>query len=227
MVNKVIIPARKNSKRLPGKNLIKLNGKELVKYSIEYALAYFDKQDIWVNSDDEKILEISKLYEINTYHRPANLATDYTPTVDVLKDQIQFFDISGIQLDNIVLLQVTNPLRTRELMLEAINLFKNFNRNSLATFSTLKKKYGTITNSEFIPKNYLPGQRMQDLEEDFFENGLLYITKKESVLNGNIITSDVYPYVVDDITSTVDIDEPMDLFWAEYLLKSNLFDEIV
>ena len=40
----VVIPARKNSKRIKGKNLRKLNGKPLISHSIEYAVKYFKRK---------------------------------------------------------------------------------------------------------------------------------------------------------------------------------------
>ena len=42
----VIIPARKNSKRIKGKNLRSLNGKPLIVHSIEYASKFVDKNKI-------------------------------------------------------------------------------------------------------------------------------------------------------------------------------------
>ena len=50
----------------------------------------------------------------------------------------------------------------------------------------------------------MPGQRSQDLERQVYENGLIYITKSESILKNEIITKDVYPYVCDNINSKVD-----------------------
>ena len=71
----------------------------------------------------------------------------------------------------------------------------------------------------FKPTNYTPGQRSQDLEKAYFENGLLYITKSESILEGKVITDDVYPLVCDSLESTVDIDYLEDFVFAESLLK--------
>ena len=65
----------------------------------------------------------------------------------------------------------------------------------------------------------MPGQRSQDLENTYFENGLLYITKCESILIFKIITEDVYPLVCDNIEATVDIDYLEDFIFAEALLK--------
>ena len=40
----IIIPARKNSKRIRGKNLRILKNKPLIEHSIEYAVSYIDKK---------------------------------------------------------------------------------------------------------------------------------------------------------------------------------------
>ena len=52
-----IIPARGGSKRLPRKNILDLNGKPLIAWSIEAGLSskYIDK--VVVTSDDDDILK--------------------------------------------------------------------------------------------------------------------------------------------------------------------------
>ena len=92
----------------------------------------------------------------------------------------------------------------------------------MATFSISEKKLGKIKGGLFKPTNYLPGQRSQDLEKEYFENGLLYITKCKSILLGEIITEDVYPLVCNDLESKVDIDYLEDFIFAEFLLKSKI-----
>jgi N-acylneuraminate cytidylyltransferase len=119
-----------------------------------------------------------------------------------------------------ILLQPTNPLRPDDLIEKAIINFENSERNSLTTFSSLKKKYGCIEKDIFKPKNYSPGQRMQEIDVDFFENGLIYITKESFIKDKQIITSDVYPMILDCIECHVDIDEPSDLLFAEFLIQS-------
>ena len=55
-----VIPARGGSKGIPKKNIIDFNGKPLISYSIEQAKMskYIDK--IFVTSDCNEILDISK-----------------------------------------------------------------------------------------------------------------------------------------------------------------------
>ena len=216
---KIIIPARANSKRLPEKNMKLLGQKPLIQYSIDFALNNFSKNDIWVNSDDLQIIKFAKQKGIRTLLRPKELATDFSSTADVLKFQVNYFKEKNIACDAIILLQPTNPFREDDLLKEALSNFQKRERNSLATFSVSEKKLGKIENNSFIPTNYVPGQRSQDLEKSYFENGLLYITKCDSILEGKVITEDVYPIICDTLEATVDIDYSEDFIFAESLLK--------
>ena len=219
MIYKIIIPARANSKRLPGKNMKILGDKPLIQYSIDFALNNLPPDSIWVNSDDKKIIEFAKKKGIRTLLRPNDLATDYTSTVDVLKFQVNYFKEQNIGCDAIILLQPTNPFREDNLLKDVIKEFEESKRNSLATFSISEKKLGKIEDGFLKQTNYILGQRSQDLEKSYFENGLLYITKLESILAGKVITEDVYPLVCNNIKSSVDIDLMEDFIFAESLLK--------
>lgn len=218
MVYKVIIPARANSKRLPGKNMKVLGGKPLIQYSIDFALNNFSADSIWVNSNDYQVIEFAKKKGIRTLLRPADLATDYSSTLDVLKFHVNYFKEHNICCDAIILLQPTNPFRDKELLTIAIDEFESSNRNSLSTFSLHEKKVGEIKNNFFKPTNYKKGQRSQDLKKSYFENGLLYISKCKSILMGQIITDDVFPLICNSLESTVDIDDIDDFRYAESIL---------
>jgi CMP-N-acetylneuraminic acid synthetase len=216
----LVIPARSNSKRLPGKNMKILGDKPLIQYSIDFAKQNFDKEMIWVNSDCPIILNFAQSLGVNTMKRPKQLAKDTTSTVEVLINQIEHFKKCNIECDAIILLQPTNPFRENDLLSRAIEKFQISKRNSLATFSISEKKMGIIENNLFYPKNYTPGQRSQDIQKSYFENGLLYITKSTSILKGNIITEDVFPLICDTIESSIDIDYMEDFIFAESILIS-------
>jgi N-acylneuraminate cytidylyltransferase len=216
----VIIPARGGSKRFPKKNIHLLNGIPLIAHSILFALKSFDKTNIWVNTDDDEIALVAKNYGVNLTLRPLELGSDTASTADVLFFQNAFFTDNNIPCDAMILLQATNPIRPQNLIHSAISEFETNNRNSLASFSSLNKKFGKINNSFYTPTNYKPGQRMQDIEPDYFENGLIYITNIASIQQKEIITSDVYPLLIDGEESLVDIDEPKDMQLAEFLLKN-------
>lgn len=102
MIYHVIIPARGGSKRYPRKNIQLLNGKPLIVYSIEYALDNFDKEFIWVNTDDHEIAEIAEKYNIKVTIRPEELGRDYVSTADVLYFQSQTFLENSILCDAMI-----------------------------------------------------------------------------------------------------------------------------
>ena len=222
---KIVIPARKGSKRFPKKNLVNFIGKPLIEHTILFALNTHSGNDIWVNTDDPDIAKIASKYKVNICIRPENLGTDFATTAEVIKFQCIEFQKLNIRCDAIILLQATSPLRPINLIDDSIVLFELHNRGSLASFSNLKKKIGQIRNHYFYPTNYIPGQRSQDMVSEYYENGLIYITKVESILNGIILTQDVFPFVYNGIESLVDIDEKHDLIFAEfvYYKSKNIF----
>ena len=217
----IIIPARANSRRLPGKNMKILGNKPLIQFSIDFALSNFSKDVVWVNTDDKEIIKYAKLKGIRTLLRPDNVALDLTPTVDVLRHQVNYFNEQNIVCDAIILLQPTNPFREDDLLKEAIKKFQESERNSLATFSVTEKKLGKIVDGYFKPINHFHIKISRDVENTYFENGLLYIIKRESILESKVITDDVYPFVCKNIESTVDIDYLEDFVYAESILKLN------
>ena len=91
--------------------------------------------------------------------------------------------------------------------------------DSLFAVSRDEHKLGKINNGKFIPFNYKPGQRSQDLEPLYFENGLLYIAKAALIEKGELINENSYPLIVEHPFAKIDIDTQEDFDYAEYLLK--------
>ena len=189
----------------------------MVSHSIEYSLEFFSKDRIWINSDSQDILNIGLGYGINCYKRKEELANDDSKTIDVLKEQIININVD---FKFVVLLQPTTPLRPDNLFEMAIDILNSNKIKSLFTVTPLDKKFGKFEKNKFIPINYNFGQRSQDLKELFFENGLLYITSKDLILNGKIIDKNSYPMITKGIESTIDIDTSIDFKIAELIVKS-------
>jgi N-acylneuraminate cytidylyltransferase len=211
-----IIPARGGSKRLPNKNIILLNGIPLLAHSILYAQANSELIDaVYVSTEDAKIKEIALQYGAKVMDRPTAISGDLEPTVSALKHVLQSIE----EVENVVLLQPTNPLRPENLLVEAFEKFKSGGYDSLFTVTQSHQKLGKIKGAAFEPFNYEIGQRSQDLEPLYFENGLLYITKAKAILEDKIITENAFPYVVNSIFAKVDIDTQEDFDYAQYLIQ--------
>jgi CMP-N-acetylneuraminic acid synthetase len=219
MKNVVIIPARGGSKRLEHKNVLLLDGIPLLAHSILYAKANAAWVDaIYVSTDDDKIAEIARQYGAEVIIRPAALSGDHEPTVTALKHVVEQIG----DIDNVFLLQPTNPLRPENLLAEAWSIYSEKQCGSLFTVTRNYQKFGRINGDKFVPYNYAPGQRSQDLEPLYFENGLLYIVSAKNIISEQIITADAFPLVVDHRFAEVDIDTLEDFEYAAFLINSNL-----
>ena len=215
-----IIPARGGSKRLPNKNILLLDGIPLIAHSIMYAQKNINIIDaIFVSTDDEKIKEIALQFGAKVIDRPVELAGDSEPTVSALKHCLEV--INDKEIENVILLQPTNPLRPENLFQQAFEAYQKNNYDSLFTITENHQKLGKIVSNKFQPFNYEIGQRSQDLVPLYFENGLLYISKVKAILNDEIITKNAFPYVVNNSFANVDIDTQEDFDYAEYLLKKS------
>ena len=215
-----IIPARRDSKRLPNKNTKILGGIPLIAHSILFAKENREIIDeIYVSTNDIEVKKIALKYDVNVIDRPDDLCGDFEPTVTALKHVLESIDE---EVENVILLQPTNPLRPINLILEAIEIYKKNKYDSLFTVSRNHHKLGKISNNQFIAFNYETGQRSQDLEPLYFENGLLYITKASLIRKNKIISENAYPLILEHPFVSIDIDTQEDLEYAEYLIKLNL-----
>lgn len=215
-----IIPARGGSKRLPQKNIKLLGEIPLIAHSILYAQvnsAIID--DIYVSTDDEEIKRIALHLGAKVIDRPVSISGDLEPTVSALKHVLESIEID---VENIVLLQATNPLRPKKILEEAFEIYEKGNYDSLFSVTQNYQKFGKIENEKYIPFNYKIGQRSQDLEPLFYENGLLYISKAKLILENKIISEEAFPFKVNHIFAGVDIDNHEDLEYAEYLFKKHI-----
>jgi N-acylneuraminate cytidylyltransferase len=122
-------------------------------------------------------------------------------------------------IENIFLLQPTNPLRPKEMLQECYDKFLTLNVDSLFTVTQNYDKLGKIIDNKFIPLNYIKGQRSQDLEPLYSENGLLYISKASNIMKGYIISDNAFPYILNHSYANVDIDTIEDFEFAAHLLK--------
>ena len=212
-----IIPARGGSKRLPFKNTLPLGGLPLLAHSIKYALAQQEIDGVYVSTDDVKIKQIALEHGALVIDRPKALSGDLEPTVSALQHVLE--ELNDDVIETVVLLQPTNPLRPETLFREVFTQFKTRNCGSVFTVSRNHDKLGKIVNGKFVPFNYTLGQRSQDLEPLYYENGMLYISSADAILKGTIMTKDALPIIVEHPFSQVDIDTQEDFDYAEFLLN--------
>ena len=167
-----LLPARGGSKRIPNKNIKDFDGLPLIVHSINYARLHSDIiDDIYVSTDNQEIKDIAIKNGAKVIDRPKNISGDFEPMITTIQHLLTVVD--GVE--TIILLQPTSPLRPKTLLKKAYNTFMKSGCDSLITVSKTDKKLGKIIDDKYVPYTYKMGQRSQDIEPLYFENGLLYI----------------------------------------------------
>ncbi len=218
-----IIPARGGSKRLPGKNILPLQNKPLISWTIEAGLncEYIDR--VIVSSDDKNILKISENYGSEILLRPKQFSTDKASSVSVIKHVINEIDE---KFDFFVLLQPTSPLRTENHLNLAFKKLQKLKADAIISVckvdhsplwsNTLPKNESMIN---FLNKEAI-GLRSQDLPVHYRLNGAIYIcnTKKFIEQKTLYLEKNIYAFIMDR-ASSVDIDEKIDFKLAESIIR--------
>ena len=123
MKNLIIIPARRNSKRVKNKNLIKVLNKPLIFWTINYAKKFNKKNyDIVVSSDCNKVKKICDKEKVNFLKRPKRISDDYTSMHEVILHAKNF---KKQNYKYIILLQPTSPLRKLSLLNRSIKILND------------------------------------------------------------------------------------------------------
>jgi CMP-N,N'-diacetyllegionaminic acid synthase len=213
-----IIPARGGSKGVPQKNIRKVDGKPLLQYSIEQALATLVIDKVYVSTDDAQIKEIAEQAGASVVFRPEKLSGDTATSESAL---IHVLDNINEEIDYIVFLQCTSPIRCPNDIQNAIDLLLQNQGDSLLSVVQNHTFLWTEENGQGVSINYdyTARPRRQDMPIQYRENGSIYIVKPEILrkynnrLGGKIV---LFP-MADD--SAVDIDTEHDLLIAESILQ--------
>tara|TARA_B100000941_G_C28504350_1_gene556295 strand:+ start:802 stop:1479 length:678 start_codon:yes stop_codon:yes gene_type:complete len=217
-----IIPAKKNSTRLPDKNMKKFCGKPLIAHTIIAALKSKYIKKVLVSSDSINTLNIAKKYGAEIHFRPDFLTTNKVSSYDVCNYIINKEKKFNTKIfKSFIILQPTSPLRDYIEIDNAIRLFYKKKADLVVSvtecepkewqikidkYSKIKKEKNKIKNSQFYDKNF----RM---------NGAIYIYKilnSKKNLKQNLLK---YAYKMPKFKS-IDIDDKFDFENAKLIFKN-------
>ena len=228
-----IIPARGGSKSIPKKNIRKFCGKPLLAYSIETALECPSIDRVVVSSDSKKIIDIAIRYGAEApFTRPEVLAMDDTPDLPVFIHCLDFLkENEAYEADIIVQLRPTSPLRTVDMVEDAIHLLlDNQKADSVRTVCEPSQnpfKMWIMQGDGFLKElidteiNESYNQPRQNLPEIYWQNGYVDVTRSRTILYKNSMTGDrILPLVVDN-QHIIDIDNESTFKMAEMTYTSN------
>ncbi len=222
-----IIPARGGSKRLPNKNILEINGKPLIAWTIEAAKesSYIDR--FIVSTDSTKIAEISKKYgAVVPFIRPKDLASDTASSIDVIMHAVNYLKNNGEDFDYIVLLQPTSPLRTTVDIDSAFEMLNNKTKSIVSVCETEHSPlWSNILPDDLSMKDFirqeLKNVRSQDLPKYYRLNGAVYIADINYLVENNGFFGDRTKAFIMPQERSVDIDNKEDLLYASVLVKNS------
>jgi len=136
-IGKVVlhIPAREGSKRVPKKNLRKMNESPMISYAIKESLESKITKEVYVNTDSSEIISyVEKNFsKCKIYMRPAVLASDNSSSEDFNLDIM-----NNLSADTLVMINPVCPLIKSSDINNAFKKYKESDCDTLISCSSTK-----------------------------------------------------------------------------------------
>lgn len=224
-----VVPARGGSKGISRKNIREVGGMSLIGRvgKVVKELSWVNK--VVISTDDSKMAEEGVKFGMDApFLRPANLSSDTATGMDTWKHAFQFAEkYYGMCFDISVYLEPTSPFRLAEDIERTVLALADSSNSAAATISKTPGSFTphktlTINDKDHI-RFYLPEGKhystRQKIPSYYHRNGICYAMKREALLLEQDCTiNDNCAAVVID-RPVVNIDDPCDLDYAEFLLK--------
>jgi len=233
-----IIPARKGSKGIPGKNIKMLAGKPLIAWTIEEAKKSKFLTRIIVSTDDPETAEIAKSFGAEApFLRPPEISQDLSHDLEFLLHALDWLkEKENYEPEIILRLPPTSPLRTAVHIDEGIKkLLDTPEADSVRPICEAPKhpyKCWKITEDglyiePFFPKsitgfdepNNMP---RQILPKVYIHTGAMDILRLRTIREMKSMAGNKAAYFFMNEEESVNIDKPIDFEIAEFLLKKRL-----
>ena len=220
-----ITPARGGSKGIHRKNLVDLGGIPLVGHTIRAAQGSALLDNYVVSSEDDEIRSVSESFGAMTMTRPEKYSHDQIlQEVDLLlRWTVLEFEKSnhGLEVDVVVLLYPTAPLRVSSDIDKCIELVKSGEFDSaLTVYHDQRYLWAVQPSNAILPLNYDPNNRMPRQKEvwnQWAENKAVYVMKRDVLFDKGRVGENCGFIEMNKIRS-IDIDSIEDLNIARAIL---------
>jgi CMP-N-acetylneuraminic acid synthetase len=221
MTTVALIPARAGSKRVPKKNIRMCAGKPLLVWSAMAAQAARTVDRVILSTDDEDVAAVGRACGLEVpWLRPAELSSDKVSIFPVLLHVLDWLQHDG-DVEVIVLLQPTSPLRTAEDIDGAVNLLRSSGADSVVTVTAISN---ACMPAKLMERGESGGARPVDVvlpsrDRLVLRNGpAVVVTRPEVLRSGKLYGPKTLYYEMPQERS-IDIDTPFDFLMAELLLE--------
>ena len=221
-----IVPARRGSKRLAGKNTRPLGGKPLVRWAIDAATAATALDRVVVSSDDPDVLDIARSVDSEmAWPRPDELASDTAPAIGYVMHVLSSLDPSATQFDAVAIVQPTSPFTTGADIDATVNLLSESGADTAVSVVRLDHaihpaKLKRLCGNRL--KAYVEEERGRmaehELHDVYVRNCAVYVARRATLDGGQIIGADCRGYVMPRERS-LDINDAFDFELAEFMFS--------
>lgn len=230
-----LITARGGSKGVPGKNLRQLGGLSLIGFKARAAKRSPFCSRLMISTDSEEIAAEARRHDVEVpFLRPSELATDTAKSSDVIAHAIEWLEGQGERYDAVMLLEPSSPFTRAADFDGAVRLMQESGAKAVVGMrrmevnSTFVGPLGEGGKIDAIVRKMKAqaGSLRQEMATEYTMNGCLYLFGWDYFKAHRNIYHDeagVYGYVMPDELS-VEIDEPRDLSYAEFLVDKGYVD---
>jgi CMP-N-acetylneuraminic acid synthetase len=223
-----LICARSGSKGVSEKNIKPLGGIPLICWSIKHAKQVKKISRVIVSTDSEEIAQIARSQGAETpFIRPKEYAQDNTPEWLVWRHMLDYLDCHNYEIDGLVIVPPTAPLREVHDINKCINDYENGGVDIVVTVTDAQRNpyFNMVSIDE---RGYsslvIPQQdnisRRQDAPEVFDMTTVAYVVRPQFVYDhGGIFEGKVRSVYIPP-ERALDIDTILDFKIAEYMISS-------
>jgi len=227
-----LLAARSGSKSIPNKNIKLLGDHPLLSFRIKSVLKSKFKHDLWISTDSKDYALIAKNYGAEApFLRPDELSNDNSSSIDVVLHAMNHAKNKGKEYDFIGLLEPTSPFIKTEDLDAALNLLQN-DEDATAIVAVKESRPNKIfiqKKSKYLTElsvnlDDLKKLTRQSFDKEITPSGGFYISRWDSFISyKSFYNKKTLAYEVDEI-SGINIDEPIDWNFAEFVFKNKLND---
>lgn len=226
-----VILARAGSEGLPGKCLRPLLGRPLITYTFDHAKASQRLSAVVLSTDSKDAKALAREASIEVIDRPPELATS-TATVDAAaRHAVETWEEGrGITVEVVALLYGNIPIRAEGVIDRAIEHLTQSGADSVRSVAPVSKYHPdwlhrlSDDRMEQFRSNSI--YRRQDLEPLYYHDAAVAVVTRRALFAALETPDDHQAFLGNDRRAivqrsedTVDIDEPIDLYLAEAILK--------
>ena len=209
-----IVPVRKGSKRIKNKNFKNFAGSSLFEIKLKSLKKVDLIDEIIVSTDSDTAIKIAKKYKIKYHRREKYFASSKCTNSEFFENLAK-----SIEGDFLMYTPCTAPLikstTIQKFLKKFLSIYPKF--DSMNTINYVKEHLWL--NNRPLNYNPLNSPNTQDLPNIMkLTYGINIISRKKMISKKNVIGDKPFFYEINDLES-IDIDNPIDFLFAEYLYK--------